>query len=109
MTRQLLLIIIFLTAKNIISQTNNKLLIGELTLNQLELDKTKVGDTLTFSFVKKPFAGSLKIHSDNSIYSWTTCVPEQKNYDWCKIGTWSKNEFITFKLNCKTITLKNIS
>ena len=94
---------------NIVSQTDNKLLIGELTIDQTTLDNAKAGDTLAFLFTKKPFVGSIKIHSDNSIYTWTTCILGQKKYSWCKIGTWDKNNFVVFNLNCKTIILKNIT
>jgi hypothetical protein len=109
MTKQLLFIIVFLLTKNVFSQTDDKLLIGELTINQTTLNKVKVGDTLTFLFAKKHFAGSIKIHSDNSIYAWTTCVLGQNKYSWCKIGTWDKKKFVVFNLTCKTIILKNIS
>lgn len=110
MTRQLLLIITFLLTKNIVSQTDNKLLIGELTITQTRLDNVKISDTLVLLFAKKPFTGSIKIHSDKCIYSWTTCtLNPQKKDPWCKVGTWDKNEFIVFKLSDRTITLKNIT
>ena len=109
MKRQLLLIITFLVTNNIVSQTDNKLIIGDLTIKQTTFNNVKVGDTLAFLFVKKPFEGSIKIHSDNSLYAWTTCILGQKKYTWCKIGTWDKNESIVFNLSCKTIILKNIS
>ena len=110
MTRQLLLIITFLLTKNIVSQTDNKLLIGELTIDQTTLDKVKVGDTLAFLIAKKHFVGSIKIHSDKCIYAWTTCtLNPQKKDPWCKIGTWDKNNFVVFSLSCKTLILKNIT
>lgn len=109
MTRKLLLTLTFLLTKSIICQVNNEVLIGELTLTQSKLDKVKIGDTLTFLLAKKPFEGSIKIHSDNAIYSWTSCVLNQNKYSWCKIGTWEKKNFIILRLYCKTIILKNIS
>lgn len=109
MINQWLLIIAFLLTKNSIGQTDNQLLIGQFTINQTALDKAKAGDTLKFLFAQKQFAGSIKIHSDNSIYAWTTCFLGQKKYAWCKIGTWNKNHVVVFHLACKTIILKNIT
>lgn len=90
MTRQLILIITFLVTNNIVSQTDNKLLIGELTIDQTTLDNAKAGDTLAFLFTKKPFVGSIKIHSDNSIYTWTTCLLGQKSIPGAKLGLGTK-------------------
>lgn len=109
MTKLFFLIITLLVTKNIVCQSDNKLLIGELTISQTTIERAKVGDTLAFIFTKKKFVGSIKLHSDSSIYAWATCTLGQKGYFWCKIGTWDRKKFVILNLHCKTIILKNIT
>lgn len=110
MTNRLLLILVIIWTKTTFSQTANELLIGELTLTQETFQKAQIGDTLVFQFAKKPFKGSIKIHSDKCLYSWATCpLNTHKNDPWCKIGSWENNHWIVFKLNGRIYTLKNIT
>ena len=104
----ILLVFFFLTG-GIFSQSENKILQGEMTINHDLIKNLNVGDTLVLMIAKKHYVGSILIHSDNVIYEWSLCKLGQKKYSWCKIGTWKMNENLVLDLNGKTIVLDLIS